>query len=116
MDHNCGDPLRPKPLLSFHIRTRSESTSRALLCSAESVTRLPYSCSNIKALLYRTPSIPQSPEIFEVREERSLYIEGYATWAIPAGNKPSSHVCELGPVKDTSRDSSASEDFDLELC
>lgn len=90
------DLLRPDPLLSSRILTRSQSTWQALLFSTQSMTNLPYSCGNIKALLNKIPSIPQSAEATEFVGTNSLYLEGYSNWAVSPD-----HTCELPPIKKT---------------
>lgn len=101
MDHNDNELLRPNFHLSAQTLSLSRSTWHALVSSAQYATSLPYRCSNIKALLNQTPSIPQSTEATECAGKKSLFLEGYSTWSISPPGKISNHTCELPPVKKT---------------
>lgn len=99
MDYDNHDLLRPNCLASFTTLTHSQSTWQALL-SSQSSTSLPYACSNIKALLNKTPSIPPSTEATECAGTKSLSLEGYSRWSIsPASTR--NRTCELPPIKET---------------
>lgn len=95
------DLLRPNFLLAFKTLTRSQSTWQTLLSSVQSGTDLPYPCCNVKALLNKTPSIPQSIEVTECSGTKSLSLEGYSRWSVSPAYKLPSHTCELPPIKTT---------------
>lgn len=94
-DHDSGDLLRPDRFLSSSSLRRSRSSWQTLLSSAQSAATLPYPCVNIKALLNKTPSIPQSPEAAECAWPNSLFIEGYSKWTISRSN----NACHLPSTK-----------------
>ena len=99
MDPNSHDLLRPGSLLSSQTLTHSQSKWRASLSLAQSATNLPYSCSNVKALLNKTPSIPQGTEAAECAGKNSLSLEGYSKWSVLPADKSSRSTCELPPFK-----------------
>jgi hypothetical protein len=98
MDPN-NDLLRP----GFHLSSKSLNHSRskwhALLSSTQSTTNLPYFCSNVKVLLNKTPSIPQSTEVAECARKNSLSLEGYSKWSVAPADKTSRGTCDLPPLK-----------------
>lgn len=101
MSHSDNDPLRPHKCSSSQVSIFSLSTWRALLSSAHSLTHLPYCCNNIKSLLNRTPSIPESAQVIEYIGNSSVFLEGYSTWAVSATKTTSNPHCELPPTKET---------------
>lgn len=96
MDPN-HDLQRPDILLSSETLTHSRTTWHALLSSSHPATSLPYSCSNVKILLNKTPSIPESTEATECARNNHLSVEGYSKWSVLPADKPSRRTCELPP-------------------
>lgn len=96
------DLLRPQEIASFQILALSQSTWRALLASARSSVPLPYRCSKIKALLNQTSSIPESAQVTESIENKSIFVDGYATWTVSPPNTTLNDNCDLPPTKKTS--------------
>lgn len=98
MDPN-HDLLRPDFLLSSETLTHSRTKWHALLSSSHPATNLPHSCSNVKILLNKTPSVPEYPEATECARKNHLSLEGYSKWSVLPADKPSRHTCELPPFK-----------------
>ncbi|EIT82309.1 hypothetical protein AO1008_02659 [Aspergillus oryzae 100-8] len=99
MDGSNHDLLRPDIHRATDVVSHSKSTWNALLSSAQSATALPHPCSNIKALLNKTPSIPEPVDAADCFGTNSLYIEGYATWSVSPVDRSS--ACGLPPRKKT---------------
>lgn len=99
MDPNSHDLLRPDFLLSSQTLTHSKSRWHASLSLAQSATNLPYSCSNVKVLLNKTPSIPQCTEVAECAGNNFLSLEGYSKWLVLPADKSSRSTCELSRFK-----------------
>ncbi|OGM50939.1 hypothetical protein ABOM_000523 [Aspergillus bombycis] len=99
MGNGDRDILRPDFHHSNEVLTRSRSTWSAVASAAQSATNLSYSCCNIKALLNKAPSIPESTGATDRIGSNSLYIEGYASWSVsPDDGHP---TCELPTRKMT---------------
>ncbi|WEW58754.1 hypothetical protein PRK78_004222 [Emydomyces testavorans] len=77
-----NDLLRPKPKESSRIFLHSLKTWRSLLFVAQSTTRFPDSCINIRNVLHNTPAIPDSSGVTETAEGNCLLLNGYSLWKI----------------------------------
>ncbi|KAE8137960.1 hypothetical protein BDV38DRAFT_292574 [Aspergillus pseudotamarii] len=99
MDDSNHDLLRPDHHSATDVLKHSKSTWNALLSSAQSETALPHACSNMKALLNKTPSIPKPADAADYLGTDALYIEGYASWSVSPVNR--SCNCELPSRKKT---------------
>ncbi|KGY14745.1 hypothetical protein PABG_12339 [Paracoccidioides brasiliensis Pb03] len=77
-----GDLLRPNPEESSRIFPHSQSTWRSLLSIAQATSHFPDSCSNIRALLHKTPAIPDSSSVTETVKDGRLFLEGCSQWKI----------------------------------
>ncbi|KAL2808626.1 hypothetical protein BJX63DRAFT_408643 [Aspergillus granulosus] len=86
------DTLRPSFLQSFKCLIHSRLIWRALFLQNQPT--IPVSCSEVKRLLHRSPSIQESPEILEYTDRNSLYLEGYSEWSLLSDNN-----CVLGATK-----------------
>ncbi|PWY74345.1 hypothetical protein BO70DRAFT_258581, partial [Aspergillus heteromorphus CBS 117.55] len=94
------DSIHPSSIRSLHVSTFSRATWKALLSSAQSTDKLPDSCSDVKALLHHTPSIPRSSDIPDRADGNKLFLEGYSKWSVsPHSTLSSGQRCDLNPTK-----------------
>ncbi|KGM91509.1 uncharacterized protein PADG_12367 [Paracoccidioides brasiliensis Pb18] len=77
-----GDLLRQNPEESSRIFPHSQSTWRSLLSIGQATSHFPDSCSNIRALLHKTPAIPDSSSVTETVKDGRLFLEGCSQWKI----------------------------------
>ncbi|KAL2784241.1 hypothetical protein BJX66DRAFT_90075 [Aspergillus keveii] len=92
LGRNRDDTLRPFFLQSFNCLVHSRLIWRALFLQQQ--PKIPISCSEIRGLLFRTPSIQETPDILESTDCGSLYLEGYLEWSLFSDNN-----CFLGVTK-----------------
>ncbi|KAK2883365.1 hypothetical protein FQN49_000005 [Arthroderma sp. PD_2] len=92
-----GDLIRPSSRESARVLHHSQKTWQSLLCDAQLATKLPESCSNIRSLLNKTPSIPDT-SIMDITTNHSLLLEGYSRWKIQSTND-----CDLSSESKNSR-------------
>lgn len=76
------DILLPSRRKSRRTIIHSRKTRSSLRSSAQLATHIPDSCSNIRALVHKTPRISDASSGAEVVEPNMLFLEGYSKWRV----------------------------------